>query len=110
MRYLLDTNVCIQYLRYPASKVALRILSASESEISVCSITILELYYGARRSNNPEYETERVARFIAPLPCVNVDLEISVNAAEIQAELARSGAQIGPYDLLIGAAALTKGH
>jgi tRNA(fMet)-specific endonuclease VapC len=61
MRYLLDTNTCIDYLRYPSSKVRARIQSCSPQEIALCSIVQAELYYGAWRSRNPSHNFGMIA-------------------------------------------------
>ena len=48
--YLLDTNVCIQFLRQRHAGVVQRIQSHQPSELRLCSIVVAELYYGSERS------------------------------------------------------------
>jgi tRNA(fMet)-specific endonuclease VapC len=47
--YLLDTNVCIQYLN-GHDLIQSRLLSLSTSQVSTCEIVCFELYYGAFKS------------------------------------------------------------
>ena len=53
MRYLLDTNVCVDYLtgRYPS--VAARLLALAPSDVCLSSVVVAELRYGADRSAHP---------------------------------------------------------
>lgn len=54
MIYLLDTNACIVYLNRPMSGVRRRLECLSPQDIAVCSVVKAELFYGARRSKNPQ--------------------------------------------------------
>jgi len=54
MIYLLDTNVCIGYLNGRAVGVLQRLQTLHPEDLGVCSVTKAELFYGARRSRNPE--------------------------------------------------------
>jgi tRNA(fMet)-specific endonuclease VapC len=59
MRYLLDTNIWIFYLKNSSSLVGTRFRNTSASDIAVCSVVRAELLHGARKY---EKQTERVAR------------------------------------------------
>ena len=52
MTYLLDTNVCIQFLRQRHARLVQRVESHQPSELKLCSIVLAELYYGSERSAN----------------------------------------------------------
>ena len=52
--YLLDTNVCIVYLKGKSLSVIERFKSLLRDNIAVCSIVKAELFYGSMRSNNPK--------------------------------------------------------
>ena len=52
MTYLLDTNVCVQYLRGRSPAVLHRLKSTPVSEVRLCSIVKAELYLGVLRSSN----------------------------------------------------------
>jgi tRNA(fMet)-specific endonuclease VapC len=47
MKYLLDSNVCIQYLNQRSEKIIQRLQDLSDIDIIVCSIVKAELFYGA---------------------------------------------------------------
>ena len=53
MIYLLDTNACIRYLNGRGIALLARMQRTVASEIAVCSVVRLELFYGALRSQNP---------------------------------------------------------
>lgn len=58
MSYLLDTDTCIYWLRNRQS-VRERVREIGWNQISICVITVAELYYGAYNSNRV---TENLAR------------------------------------------------
>jgi tRNA(fMet)-specific endonuclease VapC len=109
MRYLLDTNTCIDYLRYPSSKVRARIQSCSPQEIALCTIVQAELYYGAWRSRNPSHNFGLLEEFFQPFVSLPFCLQAARVYGEIRADLASKGAMIGPHDLMIAAIALANG-
>jgi tRNA(fMet)-specific endonuclease VapC len=57
--YLLDTNVCINFIKGNADIVR-RLSSVAPSAVFVCAIVKAELLYGAMRSNSPSREFCRV--------------------------------------------------
>lgn len=58
LKYLLDTNVCIQYLNGRSLSVRKRLHSLTTKDIAVCSIVKGELFYGSMRSNSPSKNLE----------------------------------------------------
>ncbi len=54
MIYLLDSNVCIVYLKGKNEKLKRRLEALSSADIAVCSVTKSELFSGAKKSNNPQ--------------------------------------------------------
>ena len=104
----LDTNAVIAVLNNRTSPVRTRIIAALNQRIalSISSIVLFELRYGAAKSANPERNVQRIADFLAGditlLPFEPADAE---EAGDIRAALERAGAPIGPYDILIAAQA-----
>ncbi len=49
--YLLDTNVCIHFMKNSVPILTDRLLAHDPSELAISSITVLELEYGAAKSN-----------------------------------------------------------
>jgi tRNA(fMet)-specific endonuclease VapC len=106
MRYLLDTNTCIDYLRYPHSKVRTRLQSRSPEEVALCTIVQAELYYGVWRSQNPSHNLSVLEAFSEPFVSLPFCLQVARVYGEIRADLTSRGAIIGPHDLMIAAIAL----
>jgi tRNA(fMet)-specific endonuclease VapC len=104
----LDTNAVIAVLNSRTSPVRTRIVAALNQRLalSISSIVLFELRYGAAKSAHPERNVQRIADFLAGniemLPFEPADAE---EAGDIRAALERAGAPIGPYDLLIAAQA-----
>ena len=48
MTHLLDTNSCVEHLRYgPASNVTAKLAAAAPGSVVLCSIVVAELHFGA---------------------------------------------------------------
>lgn len=107
-RYLLDTNACIRYLKNNVGVVA-RVRHTGVEALAVCAPVRAELWYGACKSEYPERNRERVAKFCADLICLPFDAAAAERCGELRAELARQGSAIGPYDLQIASIALVHG-
>lgn len=107
MRYLLDTNIWIFYLKNPSSPVGTRLRNTSSSDIAVCSVVRAELLHGARKYEN---RTERVARVelaLSPFISLPFDDATAGHYATIRDDLESRGDIIGPNDLMIAAIAVT---
>lgn len=109
MSYLLDTNVCIQFLRQRHAGVVRRIQSHQPSELRLCSIVVAELYYGSERSAQAALNRTKVDAFVRPYVCLPFDDEAARTHARIRRHLEIVGTPIGPYDSQIAAIALVHG-
>ena len=70
MRYLLDTNVCIQAMRGTESVV--RVMAThNPAELAVSSVTSYELYTGVAKCTSPNREREKVERLLSVLTQVD---------------------------------------
>jgi len=107
--YLLDTNACIQFLRAPDSAVARRLAAVPLGEVALCTVVKAELYYGARRSTDPDRSIQILEVFFGNLVSLPFDDLAAEVYGRIRAYLAQQGALIGPNDLLIAATALAYG-
>lgn len=105
MIYLIDTNVCVRYLRAPLSHVAQRLVTTHPTTIAVSAITVAELVRGAYRSVQVSDNLNRVNTLVAQFICLPIDQAVAVHAGRIDAELIARGSRIGPYDILIAATA-----
>jgi len=106
LKYLLDTNACIVYLKFPNSTVRAKLTSTPRSEIAVCSLVKYELFYGSMRSSDPVRSLKIQRKFLDQFESLPFDDAISEHAACIRAELTAMGRIIGSYDILIAATAL----
>jgi tRNA(fMet)-specific endonuclease VapC len=109
MKYLLDTNVCVDYLngRHPA--VTRAIQRASPDDLCVSSVAIAELRYGAEKSAHRQRNHARLDVFLSEIPCVDFDSKAAAFYGRVRNTLERRGRLIGPYDLQLAAHALALG-
>ncbi|MCC6509209.1 MAG: type II toxin-antitoxin system VapC family toxin [Pirellulaceae bacterium] len=106
MRYLLDTNAWITYLKDPTSGVRKRLLSASPQDIATCSIVLSELLHGAEKYGNRHKRVTVVETLLAPFVCLPYDEVDATHYASLRHDLEIRGEVIGPYDLQIAAICL----
>jgi len=106
MKYLLDTNVCIVYLKGRNLSLKQRLDTVSIQDIAVCSVVKAELCYGAMKSANPERNFALQQSFLAQFVSLPFDDLTATTFGEIRAQLEIRGMPIGAYDLQIAAIAL----
>jgi tRNA(fMet)-specific endonuclease VapC len=106
MKYLLDSNTCIVYLRTPLGLVAKKVLSTPSDDIALNVISIVELCRGAHLSAKVAENLAQISSFAAPFRTLALDASAAEVAGRIDAELSNQGQRIGPYDVLIAAIAL----
>ena len=109
MTYLLDSNVCIDYLtgRYPS--VVARLQALSPSDVCLSTIVVAELRYGADKSEHPRRNHNRLDVLTSEIPCREFDVSAAAVYGKVRAGLERRGRPIGPNDLLIAAHTLALG-
>ena len=109
MKYLLDTNTWVAYLRRTSPTVIQRIRETAPTEIALCSVVIAELRYGAYRSSDVGHNLGLVDRLIERFDCITFDAASADHHARIRLELSKKGTPIGPHDLMIAACAAAHG-
>ena len=109
MRYLLDTNAWIHYLKHADSPVSARLRRTPAREVAVCSVVWAELLHGARKYEKRDERVARIERTLAPFRSLPFDDAAARRYAEIRDTLETRGQTIGPNDLFIAAIALTHG-
>ncbi len=109
MKYLLDTNLCINFLRGRTSSLKARFMTVPRSQKYLCPVVQAELYFGAYNSAYPQAGLEILQQFLVGFPVLPFDQAAAKKYGEIRARLTRQGNLIGPYDLQIAAIALANG-
>jgi len=109
MRFLLDTNACVDYLtgRYP--NVVARIQGSPPDDLSLSSVVVAELRYGADRSARRRTNHARIDALLDEIECLDFDLQAAATYGRVRARLEAAGTPIGPNDMLIAAHALSRG-
>ena len=109
MRYLLDTNVCIDYLNGRFPKVVKRIQTFSPDDLCISSVAVAELRHGAEKSAHKQRNHQRLDVFLGDVRCVDFDAGAALLYGRIRGSLEQRGFMIGPYDLQIAAHAMSLG-
>ncbi len=107
MPYLLDTNICIYIIKKKPQSVLEKFNLIEPGEVAVSMITVSELYYGARKSANPETNLLALNKFFLPFNLFDFDLAAANSYSIIRTELESKGTPIGPLDTLIAAHAIS---
>jgi tRNA(fMet)-specific endonuclease VapC len=108
---LLDTNVCIRFLRGDAVTVA-RIQEFEPESFRMSAVTWYELQVGIEKSATASLREKKRRRLKLMRQYVSTAVFSegeAVEAAKIRVELEGAGRVIGPYDLLIAGTARAKG-
>lgn len=109
MKYLLDTNICIFFLRGKYG-VAEKLCAVGMENCCISEITRAELLVGmyVLALKRDKYSDERLLSFLDAIKTIPVTSSIDHYAAE-KARLISRGAVIDDFDLLIGSTAATCG-
>ncbi|MEZ4973849.1 MAG: type II toxin-antitoxin system VapC family toxin [Cyclobacteriaceae bacterium] len=104
-RYLLDTNICIYFLKgqFGLDKA---IEKAGLVNCFVSEITIAELKFGAENSENQDKNRKTVDQFVSKFTVIPVFNSLDIYAKE-KARLRKKGLPLDDFDLLIGATAIS---
>lgn len=106
MKYLLDTNVYIVYLKGRNLNLKLRLDAVPIEEIAVCSVVKAELGYGAMKSANPERNFALQQAFLNRFVSLPFDDLAATTFGTVRAQVEIRGMPIGAYDLQIAAITL----
>jgi tRNA(fMet)-specific endonuclease VapC len=105
MKYLLDTNICVFFLR---GKLNLdqHVKEHGRENCFISEITVAELRYGAENSDNPVKSHAAVDSFLNGLSIIPIFGSIGLYAKE-KVRLKRMGTPIhDEFDLMIGVTAI----
>ena len=105
MQYLLDTNICVFFLR---GKLKLNeiIKEKGTEKCFISELTVFELKYGAENSENPKKSHQAVRKFINGLSIIPI-YGIVEKYAEEKVRLRKNGTPMhDEFDLIIGITAI----
>ena len=105
MIYLLDTNIVSYWMRGD-EKLIRKIKNLSPSDLSICTITLAEIYYGSEKS--PVRKKERrnkIERIYSQLEVYPFDEPAAHKYSMIRAQLEKDGVVISERDLQIASIA-----
>jgi tRNA(fMet)-specific endonuclease VapC len=104
MNYLLDTNICIHYLKGQFG-LKEKIEKIGFHNFAISEITLAELIYGAEKSQQKEKNIKVVENFADTITIVPILDAIRIYGKE-KARLKTKGTIISDLDLFIGATAI----
>lgn len=105
MQYLLDTNICIFFLRGKLNLDEI-IREKGVANCFISELTVFELRYGAENSDNPKKSHEAVERFVKGLSIIPIFGSVR-QYAETKVFLRKNGTPMhDEFDLIIGVTAL----
>jgi tRNA(fMet)-specific endonuclease VapC len=108
LAYLLDTDICIHALT-KRNTLLIDAFTAHDGRMALSDVTLSELYYGAKRSEDPARRIAIIESFAARLDILPFDTRAALHAGNIRATLERQGQTIGAHDLMIAATARSQG-
>ena len=107
MKWMLDTNICIDIIRERPQSVLDQFTRHDVGEIGISVVTLAELEYGVRVSSRPARNREALDQFVLPLDVAPFDRSATAAYGRLRAALEKKGQMIGSKDLLIAAHALS---
>lgn len=106
MIYLLDTNTCVRYINGRAPQIQARLRLLTDTDIAISTITMGEMFYGSRKSHDPERSRAKQDAFFIRFTLLPYDQVAADEFGRIRAYLEKEGTPIGAYDLQIAAIAV----
>lgn len=106
-RYMLDADT-VSYALRGEGRVATRLLEHQPSELCISSITLAELKFGAEAKRSRKL-LRGIRGFVNDVAVVSFDESAAERFGALSAALVRGGQQIGAFDTLVAAHALSLG-
>lgn len=100
MKYLLDSNICIHFLRGKYNIIE-KLNEVGIENCAISEITLAELVFGAEKSNNSKKNHKLIEKFIGQLSILPIFDAIQTYGKE-KARLQNEGKMISDFDLFIG--------
>ncbi len=103
-RYLLDTNICIYFIKgkYDLDK---KIEKIDSENCFISEVTLAELKFGVENSEKKEKNQKVLDNFLSGITIIPIYNSLDIYAKE-KARLRKAGMVIDDFDLLIGSTAI----
>lgn len=108
MKYLLDTNICVYWLK-GNEHIEQKVLSVGIDNIFISFVTVSELYYGAYKSERVDENLAMMRKLTDRIDVIDSDDAISKAFGNLKASLENAGLIIDDADMFIAACALVHG-
>jgi tRNA(fMet)-specific endonuclease VapC len=108
LKYMLDTNIVIYTIKNRPDEVRTA-FNKHDGQMSISTVTLGELIYGAERSSQPEKNMAVIEGMAARLEVLPFEPQDAAHFGQLRAELMNIGAPIGPYDMMIAGHARARG-
>jgi tRNA(fMet)-specific endonuclease VapC len=108
VKYLLDTNICIYWLK-GNEHIEQKVLAGGIDNIFVSFITASELYYGVYKSERVDENLAMMRKLTERITVIESDDAISEAFGKLKASLESAGLIIDDADMFIAACALVHG-
>lgn len=107
MKYLLDTNAWISYLRSTSTGIIDKLSNLPRADVFLCSIVLTELRFGVLLATGKRAVQNASSLNLLEKNYTSLvfDDAAATDAAAIKLELRKQGNPLGEYDLLIAAIA-----
>lgn len=105
MKYLLDTNICIYYLK-GLYNLKEKINNVGSENCYISEITVAELKFGVENSKQKKKNREVLDIFLNGIKIVPIFNALDFYAVE-KSRLRKKGKTVDDFDLLIGASAVS---
>ena len=104
-QYLLDTNICIYYIK-GLHDLKSKIKKVGPENCFISEITLAELKFGVAKSQAKKKNQKALENFLSGIQILPIFPALDIYAAE-KARLQKSGKIIDEFDLLIGVTAVS---
>ncbi|MEY2976764.1 MAG: PIN domain-containing protein [Prochlorotrichaceae cyanobacterium] len=107
MKYLLDTDVCIYWLKN-REPFRSKIFSLGFENLTISQVTVAELYYGAYNSapDHQQKNLDRLRQFVQISKVLEIKDSVLEHFGRLKASLRQQGQIVDDFDLLIASFAI----
>ena len=100
IKYMLDTNILIYAIKNRPKRIREAFKQHSDY-LSMSSVTLGELIYGAERSARVTRNLQAIEGLAARMDVIPFDYQAATHFGQVRAELSKKGKPIAPYDSMI---------